>query len=87
MNLYNIKKILNENGYYCVCLKIYNIKDVYCECLTLIKTSKNNHFVVIKKINENYVFFYDPLYVVIRKWKKERFIKRWVNICLIYTKV
>ena len=88
VNMYDIKKMLNNHGYYCSGLKINDIDDIYCECLTLIKTGKKyNHFIVIKYINDKYVVFYDPLFICFRRWKKEHFFKRWINICLFYTKV
>lgn len=88
MSIYKIKEILNNHGYYCSCLKIYRIDDVYSECLTLIKSGKReNHFIVIKKIDNKFVYFYDPLYIGVRKKRKENFVKKWLRICLIYTKV
>ena len=87
LSLLEMKKILNKNNYCCVCIKIFELKDVFCECLTLIKNKKDYHYVVLKKVEKGYVFFYDPLFISLRKKKASWFAPKWCNFCLIYTKV
>ena len=86
-NLLEMKKVLSENNYYCVCVKVDELNDVFGECLTLIKNKEGLHYVVLKKTKNGYVFFYDPLFIGIRKKKVSWFVSRWSNFCLIYTKV
>jgi len=88
MNLYKIKEILMDNGYYCTCLYVNEVNCIFDECVSLIKGNKKDmHYVVVKKISSKYVYFYDPLFVQIRIMKIDKFRERWSNICLVYTKV
>ena len=88
MSMYRIKEELIKYGYYCVGLKIKNIYEVRKECLSLIKSGKKSyHYIIIKKVTDKFVFYYDPLFVNIRKQKIEKFVGKWSNICLFYTKV
>lgn len=83
-----MKGILISNGYYCSCVKVNNIFAVKGTCITLIKNKDgSNHYVVIKKLKTKNIWFYDPLFVCIRRMRITKFIKKWSNICLIYTKV
>ena len=88
MSMYSIKEELVKYGYYCVGLKIKNISDIRRECLTLIKSGKKSyHYIVIKRVTNKFVFYYDPLFVNFRKKKIEKFVDKWSSICLFYTKV
>jgi predicted double-glycine peptidase len=88
LSVFKIKEILNLEGYYCTCLKIKKLEYITKRCITLLENrKKEKHYVVVHKIIGEYVYFYDPLYVVIRKKKIDFFVKRWSGICLFYTKV
>ena len=86
LSLFEVKEILNRHSYYCYCVKIEKLSDVKNKCFTLIFNSKKEfHYVVIVKVDSDYVYYYDPLFVFVRKQRIEEFIKRWSNICLFYT--
>jgi len=88
LSLHRVKEILSERGYSCLCLKIYDIKFIKKEYLTLVKSSDNSlHYIVVKKVKKGYVYFYDPLFVFVRRKKIANFLQIWSKICLIYTKV
>lgn len=88
MNLAQIKNILMREGYYCCCLKNFSLNDIKKECITLIRSGKDSwHYIIIKKIVGDFVYFYDPLFVRLRKKKLKKFVERWSCICLFYTKV
>ncbi len=85
MSLYDIGKILNENNYNYKAYKIRNIKSIKNECITLIKVNKlSYHYVIIKRISDSYVYYYDPLFLFIRKKKIKKFENIWFNVCLFY---
>jgi ABC-type bacteriocin/lantibiotic exporter with double-glycine peptidase domain len=88
ISLFAIKEILFDNGYYCDCLKVKYVLDVKSCCLTLINCKKGSmHYIVIKAIRKGKVYYYDPLFLGLRKKKVEDFAKKWSGICLFYTKV
>lgn len=88
INLYRAKVVLNDAGYYCICLKVRDINLIKKQCLSLVRSGRDElHYVIIKKVNKGCVYYYDPLYVFLRKEKINKFIKKWSNICLFYTKV
>lgn len=85
MSLYNIGKILNDNNYEYKAYKIKDIKSINNKCITLIKVNKIScHYVVILKISDKYVYYYDPLFLFVRKKKIKKFVSIWINICLFY---
>lgn len=88
MTLFRGKEILNKFGYYCSCLKINDVENVDCQCLSLIKSDKRSlHYVVIINVKKGCVYYYDPLFVNIKKKKIVEFVKKWSGICLIYTRL
>lgn len=88
ISLYRIKEILMDNNYYCSCFNVRDIDEVKGECLTLIGNGESiMHYIIIKRIDCKYVYFYDPLFIGIRRWKKHKFVSKWSNICLFYIKV
>ena len=88
MSLYDIKEKLSENGYYCSCLKICNIFDIELECISLIKSSKDSlHVIVIIRVEGKYIYYYDPLYVFVKKELVDNFLLKWSHICLLYPNI
>lgn len=88
LSLYDFKDILIGNGYGCICVRINKLDDVLFECVSLVKVNKvSYHYIVLKKKDNKYVYFYDPLFLFIRKMKIGEFYKKWSKICLFYTKV
>lgn len=86
--MYRVKEVLTEFDYYCVCLKVNGVENIHKKCVTLIDGKRNfKHYVVIEKVAGGYVYFYDPLFLFVRKKKIEDFYKSWSKICLFYTKV
>lgn len=87
MSLGLIKRVLQE--YYVVkCYRVNNIKLMNNgNCLTLIRVRKKFlHYIVIKHIKNDVIYFYDPAFFVIRKMNIEKFKKIWVNYCCFYIK-
>lgn len=88
MSIKEISDVLKKYNYSCICVRVKGVEDIKFECISLIKVGENGfHYVVLKKIKGDYVFFYDPLFLFIRKMKVSVFCKKWSKICLFYTKV
>ena len=85
MNLLLIQNVLKEYFSYVVWYKKINIDEIKFRCVSLIKVrEKYYHYIVIERVNNEYVFYYDPLFLFIRRVKKEKFIKKWTNIACLY---
>lgn len=85
MSLYEIGKILNANNYKYKAYKIKDIESIKDKCITLIKVNRiSYHYVVVIRISDKYVYYYDPMFLFVRKKKIKKFISRWFNICLFY---
>jgi ABC-type bacteriocin/lantibiotic exporter with double-glycine peptidase domain len=87
MSMGLIKRVLEE--YYLV--ECYQCSNLFFlpnrRFLTLIKVrGKYFHYVVVEKIENKQVFYYDPAFIGLRKIKKERFLKIWANYCCFYSK-
>ena len=67
--------------------KVKSLENVKRECVTLMFTKTNFHYIVIKQVTCSHVYFYDPLFLFVRKMKKDRFLKKWSKICLFYIKI
>ena len=39
---------------------------------------------VIEKVKNNYVYYYDPIFLFIRRVKKKRFVKKWSKMVCVY---
>lgn len=88
MSLYEIKDNLNKKGYWCEGRLIDAINGVVGQCVSIVKKGKfNYHYVIIKRVTNKYVHIYDPLFLGVKRVKKERFIKKWIKICLFYEKI
>ena len=88
LSFYDMKSILNEEGYYCSCLRVKNLENIKGRCVSLIKNGeKEFHFVIILKVIKGVVYFYDPLYVGVRKKSVDSFSKKWMFMCLFYCKI
>lgn len=88
MSIYEISEVLKKNNYYCMCVRVNEVKNMLCECLTLLKKRENvYHYIIVKSIKKGFVYIYDPLYLCVRKMKISKFKKIWSGICLFYTKI
>lgn len=88
LSLYKISEILKNNSYGCVSVRLNNVDDILFECLTLLKVNSiSYHYVVLKRIKGKNIYYYDPLFLFVRKMKVNKFEKRWGKVCLFYTKV
>lgn len=89
MSLGLIKRILKQ---YYARVECYYLEDILQltnqgRVITLIKTYKNVlHYVVIEKVEKEYIFYYDPLFCFLRKKSKEKFIKKWSKYCCFVSK-
>ena len=82
---YNLLKTAKKYGLNGVGKKIDNInsKDIILPCIAHTVTSKGiNHFVVIYKITNKYIYIMDPSKGYIKK-EIDLFLKEWTNIILI----
>ena len=87
MSLYEMKDALLKFNIYCFCCRVKSLENVKRECVTLMFTKTNFHYIVIKQVTCSHVYFYDPLFLLVRKMKKDRFLKKWSKICLFYIKI
>lgn len=87
MSLYEIKEELLKNNYYCFCCRVRELGAFKGSCITLLNTKTNFHYVIIERVNDMFVYFYDPLFLINRRVKKDKFIKKWSKICLFYRKI
>lgn len=87
MSLYELKENFLKNNWYCVCCRVDGLDSVNRECITLLSTKTNYHYVIIKKINGKFVYLYDPLFLFVRRVRKDKFMKKWSKICLFYIKI
>lgn len=87
MSLFELKKILCDYNYSCLCFKVDDLKYIKDKCITLVKKKNSYHYIIICKIFNNFVYVYDPLFLFVRKIKKDKFIKWWSGICLSYVKI
>ena len=86
-SLYEIKEELTKNNYYCFCCRVKGLESVKRECFTLLNTKTNFHYVILKKVDDKFVYIYDPLFLFDRKMKKDKILKKWSKICLFYVKI
>ena len=88
LSLYDIGEVLKNNNYSCLCVRLNKINDILFECITLLKVNSSSyHYVVLKRMSEKYIYFYDPLFLFIRRIRIEQFERKWSKVCLFYTKV
>jgi len=87
MSLYDLKEVLLRYNYYCFCCRVKELNNIKSECISMINIKNSYHYVVVKCVNDKYVWFYDPLFLFIRKVKKEKFIRKWSKICLFFRKI
>lgn len=87
MSLYDLKCVLNKYDYSCYCFKVWCLDQVKKECITLVKNKNSYHYVVIIEVKEKYVLVYDPLFLLLRKIKKDKFSEKWSKICLFYKRI
>lgn len=88
MSLYEMSLLLKENGFDCLCCRVDEISNILFECISLVKVNKSKlHYIVLKKVKGKYIYYYDPLFLFVRKKKLDVFIRKWSKICLFYTKV
>ena len=82
---YNLLKTARKYGFNGLGKKIDNIhnKDILLPCIAHTITDKGiNHFVVIYKITNKYIYIMDPSKGYIKK-EIEIFLKEWTNVVLI----
>ncbi len=86
MSLRLVRNVLKEYYGDVIWYKNVNLDEVNFRCISLIKVGKKGlHYVVIEKVRDGYVYFYDPLFIFLRKMKKERFKEKWSNlVCKCY---
>ena len=87
MSLYEIKKELVKQNYSCLCFKIKDVNNIKNCCVTLMNVKERYHYVIIKKVENECIFIYDPLFLCTRRVKINKFIKKWSGICLFYKKI
>lgn len=87
LSLFELKEILIKYNYCCYCFRVKKIENIKNNCITLINVKNSFHYIVIRKIDKKFVYFYDPLFLFVRKVKKISFVKKWSRICLFYVKI
>ena len=85
MNLRLIRDVLKEYFEEVNWFKNVNIEEIDNRCVSMINVrGKYYHYVVIEKIKGDYVFYYDPLFLLLRKEKISKFKKKWTNLVCLY---
>lgn len=88
LSLYSVSEFLVKEGYCCSCVRVNSVKDILFECVTLIRVNEiSYHYIILKRISDKYVYYYDPLFLFEKKCKINKFINKWAKVCLFYTKV
>lgn len=84
MNLRLIRDVLNEYYKEVIWYKNVNIDAINWRCISLIKIKeKYYHYIVIERIKGDYVYYYDPMFLFLRKKTKKKFIKKWSNLVCV----
>lgn len=89
MSLGLVSRVLKEYYQNVNCYKVDNLEIIksFSRCITLIKVRKKFfHYVVIEKIDNDFVFYYDPAFLFLKKVKIDKFYKKWSNYCCIFRK-
>ena len=87
MSLFEMKEEFVRNNYYCFCCRVKSLENIKCLCITLMKMKNSFHYVIIINVDERFVYVYDPLFLFVRKVKKDKFMTKWSKICLFYRKI
>lgn len=89
MSLGLVKRVLKE--YYLdvewyVASDIKEIKDKF-RFITLIKIRENcYHYIVVEKIDSDSIYYYNPLYIGLKRSKISKFMKKWSHYCCFFEK-
>ena len=87
MSMGLVKRVLSEYFSFVECYVAKSLEDLK-KCgrfITMINLRKNKlHYVVIEKVENDYVYYYDPIFIFLRKLKKDKFNKKWCKYCCIY---
>lgn len=90
MSMRLLRDILKEYFEYVKCYKVEDGIEHFIDYrpfVTLIeKNGKYKHYVVVERIEDEYVFYYDPLFIKLRKKKVEYFNQIWSKECCFYFK-
>lgn len=90
MSMKLLKSVLSEYYQYVKCYKIEGvIQDFvdYKPFITLLRLGKSfNHYIVVVRVEEKYVFYYDPLFLFLKKMKIKKFNQKWSKFCVFYFK-
>ena len=81
-----VKKVMKE--YFCN-VEVYKVSELESlsnkkRIITIIKRGKFLHYVVIERIENNMIYYYDPLFLSLRKKKIGDFNRIWFNYCCFY---
>ena len=81
MSLRLVRNVFKEYYKEVIWYKNVNIDEVNFRCISLIKVGKKYlHYIVIEKIKGDYVYYYDPLFLFLKKKRKNRFVKKWSSL-------
>ena len=86
MSLRLTRNVLKEYYKEVVWYKNVNIDDIKNRCVSLIKVrNKYYHYIVIERVDKDVVYYYDPLFLFLRKKCKHKFIKKWSKLVCFYS--
>lgn len=87
MSLGLISRVLKEYYQAVECYHVSDIIQVKQKCITLLNFGQSKfHYVVIEKIRHSHVYYYDPFFVLKRKVKINKFVKKWTGYCCFFSK-
>lgn len=80
MSLRLVRNVFKEYYKEVIWYKNASIDGINRRVVSLIKVGKKFfHYIVIERVDDRYVYYYDPLFLFVRKKKKEKFVKNWSN--------
>ena len=86
MSLGLVKRVLLEYFREVKCIECGNLNLLRNEkFITLLRYGKRYyHYVVVVSLDKNYVCYYDPMFLGVRRKKVNRFVKSWSGYCCLF---
>ena len=89
MSLDDVKKVLTNYYRNVECYRVYHLRNLMASgrFITLISIDeKRYHYVVVEKIEKGYVYYYNPMFLLLRREKIDKFTKKWSHYCCLFEK-
>lgn len=89
MSIYEITLIFEKHHFNYNAFKCNNLNNLQTDksYLSLLKVKDSFHYIVILNYDEKYVYYYDPIFIIIRKKRLNKFKIKWSKICIEYESI